>query len=125
MDDFLFGALIGIGSFYISQLGFEVYKMLRSMAKNNKPTEPLLTKEQEKQLDLMATIAFSVYHMRHKLSTEYAKRMPPEAIQIEGAILAQAESIAGLTGKCYVKSKVRALLSFDKFNNPTKDDDSK
>lgn len=122
MNDFLFGALIGIGSFYISQLGFEVYKRLRPMAKKNKPTEPLFTKEQEKQLDRMATIAFSVYHMRHKLSAEYAKRMPPEAIQIEAALFAQAESIAGLTGKCYVKSKVQDLISFDKFHNPTKDD---
>lgn len=122
MNDFLFGALIGIGSLYIAQLGFEVYKKLRSMAKKNKPTEPLLTKEQEKQLDRMATIAFSVYHMRHKLSAEYAKRMSPEAIQIEGAILAQAESIAGLTGKRYVKSKVQAIISFDKFHNPTEYD---
>jgi hypothetical protein len=51
--------------------------------------------------------------------------MPPEVFQIEWAILAQAESIAGLTGKYYVKSKVQALLSLDEHNNPTKDGDSK
>lgn len=122
MNDFLFGILIGIGVSYIAHLGFEVYKMLRAMVKKDKPTEPLFTKEQEKQLDNLADIAFSVYKMWHKLPLDQAKKIPPEAIQMEEAIFAQAESIAGLTGKCYVKSKVQALISFDKFHNPTKDD---
>lgn len=116
MNDFLFGALIGIGIFYISQLGFEVYKMLRAMVKKDKPTEPLLTKEQEKQLDRLSTIGFGVYQMWHKLPLEYAKKMPPEAIQIEEIILKQAESIAGLTGKCYIMSKVQALLRLEEYN---------
>lgn len=74
MNDFLFGALIGIGSLYISNLVFEVYERLRAMAKKDKPTEPLLTKEQEKQLDRMATIGFGVYKMWHKLPLYQAKK---------------------------------------------------
>lgn len=122
MNDFLFGALIGIGSFYIAQLGFEVYKMLRSMVKKDKPTEPLFTEEQKKQLDTLVNIAVNVNHMRNKIPEEYSKRMYLEVLQIEESILRQAESIAKVTGRCYIRTEVQTLLSLDEHNNPTKDD---
>lgn len=122
MTDILFGILMGIGVSYIARLCVLAYGKLRVIIKEDKPKEPLFTEKQEKQLDNLANIAFSVYQMWHKLPLEYAKKMPPEAIQIEEIILKQAESTAGLTGKCYIKSKVQALLRLEEYNNPTKDD---
>lgn len=104
---------------------FAMFGLLLIIPHKNKPLGSTYTEDQKKQLDNLVNIALNVNHIRNKLPAEYSKKMYLEVLQIEESILRQAESIAKVSGRCYIRTEVQALLSLDEHNNPTKDDDNK
>ena len=121
MENTLFDFMIAFAAAYGSYLVLSVSHKLKAFEKQGSNTRGL-TKEQKKQLDNLINIALNVNDMRNKIPAEYSKRMYPEVLQIEESILRQAEIIAKVTGRCYIRTEVQALLSLDEHNNPTKDD---
>lgn len=101
---------------------FAMFGLLLIIPHKDKPAESLFTEEQKKQLDLLVNIALNLSQITHIVPTEYVKAISPQSLQIADSILDQAECIAGLTGRCFIMSKVRAILILNDYNNPTKDD---